>query len=156
MKNVVVNPEMDPEYAKEIENIANSVNADYPMERDYCGHINTILRRALNDEYITSEIVYGCYKVDSYYGWLDENDFSPNELSVIKEMFGDISQKSLEKFVDSLDDDSKQDYYYIPHVFLVCDNLIVDGASDMFNIPSMGKRNAKRYFTKELEPIIEL
>lgn len=154
MKNVVVNPEVDPASASEIEEIANSVENKFPMERDYCGQINTILRRALSENFIPSELVYGCYRVDSYKGWLDEYDFSDNELSTIKEIYGNTSRESLEKFVDELDDDSKKDYYFIPHVFLVCDNFIVDGASDMFNVSTMGKRNAKRYYTQDLEPII--
>lgn len=154
MKNVVVNPEADPDSAEEIERIASTVDNIYPMQRDFCGQINSLLRNALREEYIITEKVTGCYKVDSYHGWLDNNGFTEEELNTIKKQFGNTNQSSLEKYVDNLDNETKKDYYYIPHVFLVYDNLIIDGASDMFNVPGMGKRNAKRYFNEDLEPIL--
>ncbi|MCF0125360.1 MAG: hypothetical protein HUJ68_06340, partial [Clostridia bacterium] len=63
-----------------------------------------------------------------------------------------LDRENLEKFVDGLCDESKKEYYYIPHVFLKCDKLIIDAASDMFK--DFAKQSKYRYYYDVSRPIV--
>lgn len=152
MNPIIVNPEDNEIVAKIINKALKGFKTSYVMKRDNCGDINDELAEYLNYQNIPTKMIEGLYKVDTYYGWLDDEDFSDNELDEIQSTYGNTYQESLEKYVDSLPDDEKEEYLYIPHVFLKCKNIILDAASDMFI--GLGDRNKTRYFKSNQTPVI--
>lgn len=152
MNNIIVNPEDDKQLALMIWQEFGKYKPSLPMIRDNCIEINTDLRDELVMSGFPCKTVSGLYKVDTFKGWLDENDFTEEELDLIEKKFGDTYRDSLEKFVESLPQKDQAFYYYIPHVFLKCDKLIIDAASDMFNEMIKGQ-NKFRYYSKKMTPI---
>jgi hypothetical protein len=152
MNNIIVNPEDNKQLALMIWREFSHYMPDLPMIRDNCIEINNELRNELTMSGFPSKIISGLYKVDTIKGWLDENDFTEEELDTIEKKFGDTYQDSLEAYVESLSKEDKAFYYYIPHVFLLCDHLIIDAASDMFNSMTNGQ-NKFRYYSKKMTPI---
>lgn len=150
MKHFVINPESNPELAKELEDLLSDYRPCIKSVRDNCIKINKDLHNQLFMYGYTPEIVSGLYRVNDHYGWLDPEDFTPGELVKIRDMFGSLSRESLEDYVDSLPDTEKEQYRLIPHVFLVLDDLILDASSDMF----LGEITPDRYLDEDGEPII--
>jgi len=148
--NVVVNPEANKELASEINELLSDFIPKTESVRDNCKKINQELQYELLQYGYTPEFVYGLYRVDSIYGWLDPEDFEQSELVKVKDMFGDLSRDSLESYVEQLPEKEQEFYRYIPHWFLVVDDLILDAASDMFNC----KNSPDRYFDSDCERII--
>lgn len=148
---VVVNPERNPDLASFLEDELGNFKPSYRMDRDNCGFINRELRTEIIVK--TGEepsYVYGLFRVDSYRNWLDPEDFTDEELNRIKETYGEkYTRKDMEKYVDSLPEEEKKQYLYIPHQFLILDGLILDAASDMFGV----KNGEDRYFTSDMVPI---
>lgn len=140
MDSIIVNPRANPELAKELDAILPGFESSYDCTRDNCGYINRELRTFLMRE--TGEIpelVQGLYRVDSWRGWLDEGDFTEEELDVIESRYGGNSRYGFEQYVESLPEREQEEYLYVPHQFLVLDDLILDAASSMFgceNSPS--------------------
>jgi DNA-binding GntR family transcriptional regulator len=99
----------------------------------------------------TPILIYGLYLVDSYLGWLDEEDFTDEELAQIEKEYGGNNRYSLEKFVRSLPEREQEQYLYIPHYFLILDGLILDAASDMFQT----ENSPDRYFTDKMVPVLD-
>ena len=151
MKNpIVVNPERNPDLASFLEDELAGFKPSYRMDRDNCGFINRELRTEIIQLGEKPVFVYGLYRVDSYRNWLDLEDFTDNELDRIKEAYGEkLTRKDLEKYVDSLPEEERRQYLYIPHQFLVLDGLILDAASDMFGV----ENGEDRYFTSDEIPV---
>lgn len=152
MNRIIVNSEDDSIMADMINSALKKFKHNYAMKRDNCGDINDELREFLTWEGIPTKRIYGLYKVDTFKGWLDEGDFTDAELNYISDIYGNTNQESLEKFVSELDKEDQEKYLFIPHVFLKCDNLILDAASDMFN--GLGNLNKNRYFKMSGKPVI--
>lgn len=152
MKNpIIVNPESNPELASYLTDIVKDFTSSFPCTRDNCGHINRELMTELIMEGETPTLIYGLYRVDSYLGWLDEEDFTDEELAQIEKEYGGNNRYSLEKFVRSLPEREQEQYLYIPHYFLLLDGLILDAASDMFQT----ENSPDRYFTDEMIPVLD-
>lgn len=151
--NLIVNPADNKELALNIWKSARSFRHDYPMERDYCDSINSDLKDHLSLDGIHTRRIYGLYKVNTFIGWLDENDFTEKELDRIREAYGEgLYREDLEKYVESLPADKQKEYLYIPHVFLLCQNLILDAAADMFK--DFAKQSKFNYYYKNKTPVI--
>lgn len=152
MNNIIVNGDDNKQLALYIGNKIGNFKTSYPMKRDYCGDINDELREELSYDGIRTKRIYGLYKVNSFIGWLEEDDFTEDELDIISKKFGGTYQEDLENYVKSLPEEKQKEYYYIPHVFLKCNELILDAASDMFN--GFGTRSKYRYFYDNYAPVI--
>lgn len=152
MNNIIVNPEDNKQLALLIWREFSNYKPDLPMIRDNCIEINNELRNELTMSGFPSKIISGLYKVDTIKDWLDEEDFTEEELDLIEKKFGDTYRDSLEAYVESLPKNEQNFYYYIPHVFLLCDGLIIDAASDMFN-KMIKSQNKFRYYSKKMTPI---
>lgn len=150
MENIVINPEANPELARELNELLSDYIPSVKSVRDNCIAINKELNNELFMNGYTPEIVSGLFRVDNHYGWLDPEDFTPGELVKIRDMFGSLSRESLEDYVDSLPQKEKDQYRLIPHVFLVLDDLILDASSEMFSV----KNSPGRYLDEEGNPII--
>lgn len=150
MDRIIVNPEDNPALANSLSRIVADFESSFPCTRDNCGHINRELRTRLVQEGELPELVQGLYRVDSWKGWLDENDFTEEELSLIEARYGGNSRYSLEEYVRSLPPNEQEEYLYIPHVFLVVDDLILDAASSMFDC----ENSPDRYFDWEKNPVL--
>lgn len=150
MENIVINPEANPELARELNELLSDYIPSVKSVRDNCIAINKELNNELFMNGYTPEIVSGLFRVDDYYGWLDPEDFTPGELVKIRDMFGSLSRESLEDYVDSLPQKEKDQYRLIPHVFLVLDDLILDASSEMFSV----KNSPDRYLDEDGNPII--
>ena len=82
MKNpIIVNPDANPELASYLADIVKDFTSSFPCTRDNCAHINRELMTQLIMEGETPKLIYGLYRVDSYLGWLDEDDFTDEELA---------------------------------------------------------------------------
>lgn len=152
MNYLIVNGDDNKQLALYIGNKAGMFKTTFPMKRDYCGDINDELREQLAYDGIRTKKINGLYKVNTFIGWLDEDDFTEDELDEITKKYGGTYREDLEAYVQSLPEEKQKFYYYIPHVFLLCDNLILDAASDMFN--GFGKRSKYRYFYDNYSPVI--
>jgi hypothetical protein len=152
MNNIIVNPEDNKQTALMIWNEFSHYTPSLPMIRDNCIEINTNLRDELVMSGFPCRTVYGLYKVDTFKDWLDEEDFTEEELDLIEKKFGDTYRDSLEAYVESLSKKEQAFYYYIPHMFILCDGLIIDAASDMFN-KMVNEQNKFRYYSKKMIPI---
>lgn len=150
MENIVINPEANPELARELNELLSAYIPSVKSVRDNCIAINKELNNELFMNGYTPEIVSGLFRVDNHYGWLDPEDFTPGELVKIRDMFGSLSRESLEDYVDSLPQKEKDQYRLIPHVFLVLDDLILDASSEMFSV----KNSPDRYLDEDGNPII--
>lgn len=150
MENIVINPEANPELARELNELLSDYIPSVKSVRDNCIAINKELNNELFMNGYTPEIVSGLFRVDNHYGWLDPEDFTPGELVKIRDMFGSLSRESLEDYVDSLPQKEKDQYRLIPHVFLVLDDLILDASSEMFSV----KNSPDRYLDEDGNPII--
>ena len=142
MNNIVVNPESNPELAKYLDKILSGFESSFDCTRDNCGHINRELRTFLVQEGEIPELVEGLYRVDSWRGWLDEGDFTDEELALIEKRYGGNNRYSLEQYVESLSELEQEVYLYVPHQFLILDDLILDAASSMFDC----KNSKSRYY----------
>lgn len=131
--NIVINPKDDPELATELNELFADFIPHAKVVRDNCIAINKELLNELFMNGYTPEIVSGLFRMDSYYGWLDADDFTQAEKVKILDRFGDLSRESLEDWVDTLPDQERKQYLLIPHVFLVLDNLILDASAEMFD-----------------------
>lgn len=152
INSIVVNPERNPDLASFLEDELGNFKPSYRMDRDNCGFINRELRTEIIRTGEVPSYVYGLYRVDSYRNWLDPEDFTDEELDRIKETYGEkYTRKDMEKYVDSLPEEEKEQYLYIPHQFLVLDGLILDAASDMFSV----ENGEDRYFTAEMVPVLD-
>jgi hypothetical protein len=149
MNDIIVNPDKNPELAKYLDQVLTSFESSYDCTRDNCGYINRELRTFLIQEGEVPELVQGLYRVDSWLGWLDENDFTEEELDLIEKRYGGSNRYSLEEYVDSLPEKEQEKYLFIPHIFLVLDDLILDAASGMFEC----KNSPERYFDWDENPI---
>lgn len=151
MNNIIVNPESNPELSRELESILSDFTptAD-TRHRDNCIAIAKELFNELMMNGYDSELVSGYFRVDNYYGWLDPDDFYPDQRVEIMDRFGNLSRDSLERYVDSLPKTERDRYVCIPHVYLVLDNLILDAASDMFSV----EITPNRYLDEDGEQII--
>ena len=78
---IVVNPERNPDLASFLEDELGNFKPSYRMDRDNCGFINRELRTEIIRTGEMPSYVYGLYRVDSYLGWLDEEDFTDEELA---------------------------------------------------------------------------
>ena len=152
MNNIIVNSEDNKQLALYIGNKIRNFKTTYPMKRDYCGDINDELREELSYDGIRCKRIYGLYKVNTFIGWLDEDDFTDDELDEITKKYGGTYREDLEEYVKSLPEDKQKEHLYIPHVFLQCKELILDAASDMFN--GFGKHSKYRYFYDNYTPVI--
>lgn len=153
MNNIIVNPEDNKELALKIWRIVKNFHHDYPMKRDYCDSINTDLKQELAYDGIKARRVYGLYKVNTFIGWLDENDFTDDELDRIMEVYGEaLYREDLENYVKSLPEAEQKEYLYVPHVFLLCQNLILDAASDMFS--EFAKQSKFNYFYDNKKSVV--
>ena len=151
MNKIIVNPESNPELAKYLDEVLSDFESSYDCTRDNCGRINRELRTLLVQEGEIPEQVQGLYKVDTWRGWLDEGDFTDEELDLITKRYGGNNRYSLEEYVESLPEHEQEKYLYIPHVFLILDDLILDAASDMFDC----KNSPDRYYDWDENPIID-
>ena len=149
MDSIIVNPDANPELAKELDRILPGFESGYDCTRDNCGHINRELRTFLVQEGEVPELVQGLYRVDSWLGWLDENDFTDEELSLIENEYGGNNRYSLEQYVESLPEREQEKYLFIPHQFLVLDDLILDAASSMFDC----ENSPSRYYDWDENPV---
>lgn len=149
MNDIIVNPDKNPELAKYLDQVLTGFESSYDCTRDNCGYINRELRTFLIQEGEVPELVQGLYRVDSWLGWLDENDFTEEELDLIEKRYGGSNRYSLEEYVDSLPEKEQEKYLFIPHIFLVLDDLILDAASGMFEC----KNSPERYFDWDENPI---
>ena len=150
MENIVINPEANPELARELNELLSDYIPSVKSVGDNCIAINKELNNELFMNGYTPEIVSGLFRVDNHYGWLDPEDFTPGELVKIRDMFGSLSRESLEDYVDSLPQKEKDQYRLIPHVFLGLDDLILDASSEMFSV----KNSPDRYLDEDGNPII--
>lgn len=150
MDSIIVNPESNPGLAKKLDRILPGFESSYGCTRDNCGHINRELRTFLVQEGEVPELVQGLYRVDTWRGWLDENDFTDEELDLITKRYGGNNRYSLEEYVESLPEREQEKYLYIPHVFLVLDDLILDAASGMFDC----KNSPARYYDWDENPVV--
>ena len=155
INNIIVNPNDNKSLAIELWKLVKGFKTTYPMKRDYCGDINDELKEELKYCGIRAKRVYGLYKVDNIENWLDEEDFTEDELDLISNKFGNTYRDDLESYVKSLPLDKQKEYLYIPHVFLIVGNLILDAASDMFN-DMISKQSKFRYFYENKKPVIEV
>ena len=153
MNNIVVNADDNKRLALLIEKQLRGFKPSYQMKRDNCDNINDELYECLQYRGITPRRIYGLYKVNTYKGWLDEDDFTEEELDEIAGKYGGTYREDLEKYVEELPKERQKEYYYIPHVFLVFKNLILDAASDMFN--GLGTHSKYRYFYSNYSPVIK-
>lgn len=151
MNDIIVNPDKNPELAKYLDQVLTGFESSYDCTRDNCGYINRELRTFLIQEGEVPELVQGLYRVDSWLGWLDENDFTEEELDLIEKRYGGNNRYSLEEYVDSLPEKEQEKYLFIPHIFLILDDLILDAASGMFEC----KNSPERYFDWDENPIID-
>ena len=149
MNDIIVNPDKNPELAKYLDQVLTSFESSYDCTRDNCGYINRELRTFLIQEGEVPELVQGLYRVDSWLGWLDPGDFTEEELDLIEKRYGGNNRYSLEEYVDSLPEKEQEKYLFIPHIFLVLDDLILDAASRMFEC----KNSPERYFDWDENPI---
>ena len=76
MNNIIVNGDDNKQLALYIGNKIGNFRTTYPMKRDYCGDINDELREQLLYDGIRTKRIYGLYKVNSFIGWLEEEDFT--------------------------------------------------------------------------------
>ena len=156
MKNpIIVNPDANPELASYLADIVKDFTSSFPCTRDNCAHINRELMTRLIMEGETPKLIYGLYRVDSYLGWLDEDDFTDEELAQIEKEYSGNNRHSLEAFVRSLPENEQEQYLYIPHWFLLLDGLILDAASDMFQLKDNIKNSPDRYYSETMEPILD-
>lgn len=151
MNDIIVNPDKNPELAKYLDQVLTGFESSYDCTRDNCGYINRELRTFLIQEGEVPELVQGLYRVDSWLGWLDENDFTEEELDLIEKRYGGNNRYSLEEYVDSLPEKEQEKYLFIPHIFLILDDLILDAASGMFDC----ENSPERYFDWDENPIID-
>ena len=87
MNNIIVNSEDNKQLALYIGNKIRNFKTTYPMKRDYCGDINDKLREELSYDGIRCKRIYGLYKVNTFIGWLDEEDFTEKELDEITKKY---------------------------------------------------------------------
>lgn len=104
-----------------------------PMRRDACMAINRQMIYYLNEKgYYDIKIVGGLFKVDKL-DWVDKNDFSKSEIAEIYQTYGNTTKASLLKYLDSLSEEKRAEFYYIPHWWCeLTDGTIVDAAWRMF------------------------
>lgn len=104
-----------------------------PMKRDACMAINRQMIYYLNEKgYYDIKIVGGLFKVDRL-DWVDKNDFSKSEITEIYQTYGNTTKASLLKYLDSLPEEKRAEFYYIPHWWCeLPDGTIVDAAWRMF------------------------
>lgn len=104
-----------------------------PMRRDACMAINRQMIYYLNEKgYYDIKIVGGLFKVDKL-DWVDKNDFSKSEIAEIYQTYGNTTKASLLKYLDSLPEEKRAEFYYIPHWWCeLPDGTIVDAAWRMF------------------------
>ena len=153
MNNIIVNPEDNKSLSLHIWGSLKQFKTTFPMQRDFCGDINNELKEFLSYDGIKAKSIYGLYKVNTFIGWLDENDFTDDELSKIYKKYGGTYREDLENYVKSLPENEQKIYYYIPHEFLLYKNIILDAASDMF-LEFVDKNSKFRYFYDNLTPVI--
>jgi hypothetical protein len=93
---------------------------------------------------------FTCDSFNAYNIW-SCSDFTDEELDLITKRYGGNNRYSLEEYVESLPEREQEKYLYIPHVFLILDDLILDAASDMFDC----KNSPDRYYDWDENPIID-
>lgn len=152
MNKIIINADDNKQLAIYIWKSIAGFKTSFPMVRDYCGDINEELREQLQYDGIKTKRIYGLYKVNTFIGWLDEDDFTEDELDMIAKEYGGTYREDLENYVKALPEEKQKEYYYIPHVFLKCNELILDAANAMFS--EFGKPSKYRYFYDNYSPVI--
>lgn len=145
-KRIIVNPEDNPELAKQLQPILDQFTTDVICRRDNCGPIMWDLfdHLKLNDIDINprSDIKHGKFRTDNL-NLLDRLDLTKEQRLEAKQQYGDLTNASVQKYIyKNLD---WQDYYKLPHYWIEYKGLILDASNKMFLKGIQGPITKKNY-----------